>query len=82
MKTETQAQGNPGPRLVLLVRPVSVKDLAEAIDIKPFRVVQMLMELEIFAHPLAMLGDEQIERFAGKYHYRFRIVDQLEDEPV
>lgn len=60
---------DPGQRVYLL-EPVVVKDLASSIRVKPFKVVDDLMQLRIFKSPDETVAFETAVIIARKHGYR------------
>jgi translation initiation factor IF-2 len=60
---------DPG-KTVYLIDPVVVRDLASAIQVKPFKVVADLMELSIFKSPNETVDFETAAIVARKHGYR------------
>jgi translation initiation factor IF-2 len=60
---------DPG-KTVYLLDPVVVRDLASAIQVKPFKVVADLMELRIFKSPDETVDFETAAIVARKHGYR------------
>lgn len=59
----------PG-KTVYLLDPVVVRDLASAIQLKPFKVVADLMELKLFKSPEDTIDFETASLLARKHGYR------------
>jgi translation initiation factor IF-2 len=57
-------------RTVYLFDPVVVRDLASAIQVKPFKVVADLMELGLFKPPNETVDFETASLVARKHGYR------------
>jgi translation initiation factor IF-2 len=57
-------------RTVYLLDPVVVRELASAIQVKPFKVVADLMELRIFRSPDEIVDFETAAIVARKHGYR------------
>jgi len=57
-------------KTVYLLDPVVVRDLASAIQVKPFKVVADLMELRIFKSPDETVDFETAAIVARKHGYR------------
>ena len=60
---------DPG-KTIYLLEPVVVRDLASAIQVKPFKVVADLMELRIFKSPDETVDFETAAIVARKHGYR------------
>jgi len=60
---------DPGQRVYLL-EPVVVRDLAGALQLKPFKVVADLMQLRIFKSPDDSVDFETAAIVARKHGYR------------
>lgn len=63
---QTDQPGKP----VYLLDPVVVRDLASALQLKPFKVVADLMELKLFKSPDATVDFETASLVARKHGYR------------
>jgi len=63
-------QPNDPGKTVYLIDPVVVRDLASAIQVKPFKVVADLMELRIFKSPNETVDFETAAIVARKHGYR------------
>lgn len=57
-------------KTIYLLDPVVVRDLASAIQVKPFKVVADLMELRIFRSPDETVDFETAAIVARKHGYR------------
>jgi len=55
---------------VYLLDPVVVRDLASALELKPFKVVADLMELKLLKSPDDTVDFETASRIARKHGYR------------
>jgi translation initiation factor IF-2 len=63
------APGDPG-KTIHLLEPVVVRDLASALQLKPFKVIADLMELKLFKSPEDTLDFYTAARVARKHGYR------------
>jgi translation initiation factor IF-2 len=57
-------------KTVYLIEPVVVRDLAGALQLKPFKVVTDLMELELFKPPNETVDFETAAIVARRHGYR------------
>ncbi|MDA0813362.1 MAG: translation initiation factor IF-2, partial [Verrucomicrobia bacterium] len=51
--------------------PIIVKELAERMDLKPFKLIQDLMELDIFANPNQSIEPDVAEKLCEKHGFVF-----------
>jgi translation initiation factor IF-2 len=63
------APGDPA-RTVYLLDTMLVRELASAIQLKPFKVVADLLELNLFKSPDEMIDFDLASRIARKHGYR------------
>ncbi|MGK0184344.1 MAG: translation initiation factor IF-2 [Verrucomicrobiales bacterium] len=59
------------PRLINIKPPIIVKELAERMDLKPFKLIQDLMELDIFANPNQSIEPDVAEQLCEKHGFVF-----------
>ena len=59
--------------IISLKPPIIVRDLAEAIKVKPFKLIADLMELGVFANVNQSLEEQIAQRIAAKYNFRFEV---------
>jgi hypothetical protein len=69
-----------GRNTVLLKQPIIAKDLARSMGLKPFQVVQDLMEMSIFASWVEAIDLKVATRICNKHGFVLRVEE--EDEPV
>ncbi|NNE92001.1 MAG: translation initiation factor IF-2 [Verrucomicrobiales bacterium] len=58
-------------KIIHIKPPIVVKDLAELMDIKPFKLIQELMELEVFANQNQSIEPDVAEQVCEKYGFVF-----------
>jgi hypothetical protein len=76
MKTAACSE-SPSEDPILLYRPVTVQQLAEALNQKPFRILAALMEIDNFSTLRYELDDETVARLAELRGFTYRIVDGM-----
>jgi len=59
--------------LITLKPPIMVRDLAERIGQKPFRLIADLMELNVFANVNQSIDEAIAQRVCAKYGFRFEV---------
>ncbi len=59
--------------VISLKPPIIVRDLAEALKVKPFKLIADLMELGVFANVNQSLDEPIAQRIAAKYNFRFEV---------
>jgi translation initiation factor IF-2 len=60
-------------QLITLKPPIVVRDLAEKLNVKPFKLIADLMELGVFANVNQALDEPIAQRVAAKYGFRFEV---------
>jgi translation initiation factor IF-2 len=60
-------------QLITLKPPIVVRDLAEKLNIRPFKLIADLMELGVFANVNQALDEPIAQRVAAKYGFRFEV---------
>ena len=58
-------------KIIHLKPPIVVKDLADAMDVKAFKLMKDLMELEVFANPNQSIEPEIASRICEKHGFYF-----------
>lgn len=70
--TEEGEMPDEGDAKVINIKPpIIVKDLAERMDLKPFKLIQDLMELDIFANPNQSIEPDVAEQLCEKHGFVF-----------
>jgi hypothetical protein len=59
-----------GNKVIRIADPVVVRDLANALAQRPFRIIADLMEFGQFRNVTSMVGFETAARIASKYGYK------------
>ncbi len=81
----------PGPDRIVLPRdakvislkpPVIVRDLAENLGIKPFKLIADLMELGVFSNVNQAVEDQAARQICAKYGFKFEIEKRSKDAHV
>jgi translation initiation factor IF-2 len=80
----------PAPKLALpedakvisLKPPVIVRDLAEKMAVKPFKLIADLMELNVFANVNQAVDDAIAKRVCAKYGFKFEIEKRSKESHV
>ncbi len=86
METEVEAEAAPAPapapaeteavdesKIIHIKPPIIVKDLAEALDQKPFKIIQELMKMDIFANINQKVEPDVAVKIAELYGYSFEV---------
>ncbi len=60
-----------GQKIIQLKPPIVVKDLADAIGLKPFKIIQDLMELDVFANQNQSVEPEIVAQICEKHGFVF-----------
>ncbi|MCB1096911.1 MAG: translation initiation factor IF-2 N-terminal domain-containing protein, partial [Verrucomicrobiae bacterium] len=60
-----------GAKVINIKPPIIVKELAERMDLKPFKLIQDLMELDIFANPNQSIEPDVAEKLCEKHGFVF-----------
>ena len=68
---EQDGEGDEDPRLINIKPPIIVKDLAERMDLKPFKLIQDLMEMDIFANPSQSIEPDIALQLCEKHGFVF-----------
>ena len=68
---EGEAEGEHDPKVINIKPPIIVKDLAERMDLKPFKLIQDLMEFDIFANPNQSIEPDIAEKLCEKHGFTF-----------
>jgi translation initiation factor IF-2 len=63
-------QPNDPNRTIFISDPVVVADLAEALNVKPFKIVARLLEMRLFRHVDEAIDFDIASRLASEYGYR------------
>jgi len=71
----------PAPKVVLpadaqvitIKPPIVVRELAEQLKQKPFKIIADLMELGIFRNVNQAIDEDIAQKICAKYHYRFEV---------
>ena len=58
-------------KVINIKPPIIVKDLAERMELKPFKLIQDLMELDIFANPNQSIEPDVAEQLCEKHGFVF-----------
>ncbi|MEM6910085.1 MAG: translation initiation factor IF-2 [Verrucomicrobiota bacterium] len=67
-----EVEAGPDPeKTVSLKPPIIVKDLAEAMELKPFKIIQDLMEFDVFATPTHSVEPEIAAKICDKHGFYF-----------
>ncbi|HEY6168206.1 MAG TPA: translation initiation factor IF-2 [Verrucomicrobiae bacterium] len=69
-----------GGELILLKPPIVVRDLADKLRVKPFKLIADLMELGVFANVNQAIDEPIAQRIAGKYGFRFEVEKRAKGE--
>lgn len=69
-------------KVISLKPPVSVRDLAEQMAIKPFKLIADLMELGVFANVNQSVDDAIARRVCAKYGYKFEVEKRSKETHV
>jgi len=72
----------PKMRMLEIDTPISLKDLAVKIGVKPNELIMNLMERNVFATINQSLGDEIVTDLLKKYGIEFRKPPKIEDQAV
>ena len=68
---EVEADDDADPRLINIKPPIIVKDLAERMGLKPFKLIQDLMEIDIFANPIQSIEPDVAGQLCEKHGFIF-----------
>ena len=69
---DAEAEGEEtDAKVINLKPPIIVKELAERMDLKPFKLIQDLMELDIFANPNQSIEPDVAEKLCEKHGFVF-----------
>jgi translation initiation factor IF-2 len=60
-------------QLITLKPPIIVRDLAEHLKQKPYRIIADLMEVGVFANVNQSIDEEVAQRICAKYNFRFEV---------
>jgi len=69
----SETEASDGLKIVQCKTPIVVRDFANLIDVKPFRLISELMELGIFASMNQTIEEEVAQRVAEKHGYLLEI---------
>ena len=65
---------NEGDKVINVKPPVSVAELAAAMNLKPFKLIAELMPMGVFANPGTSLDSDQVAALCEKHGYAFERV--------
>ena len=60
-----------GGQVIVIKPPIVVRDLAERLAQKPFKIIADLMEMGVFANVNQMIDEPTAQRICAKYGFRF-----------
>lgn len=78
-----EPEGEPGSKTISLKPPIVVRDFAEAIGLRPFQLISVLMEKGIFASIDRTIEAEVAQRIAKEHGYELEIRHrgETQDQP-
>ncbi len=68
------ASTGDGEKIINVKPPVSVAELAAAMNLKPFKLIAELMPMGVFANPTTSLDSDQVAALCEKHGYSFERV--------
>ena len=71
-----------GGQVIVIKPPIVVRDLAEKLGQKPFKVIADLMEMGVFANVNQMIDEPTSQRICAKYGFRFEAEKRAKGEGV
>ncbi|HTI98312.1 MAG TPA: translation initiation factor IF-2 [Dongiaceae bacterium] len=72
----------PGAQVITLKPPIVVRDLADQLKQKPFKIIADLMEAGVFANVNQAIDENIAQRICGKYGFRFEVEKRAKGEGV
>ena len=69
-------------QVITLKPPIVVRDLAEQLKQKPFKIIADLMEAGVFANVNQAIDESIAERICGKYGFRFEVEKRAKGQGV
>ena len=71
-----------GAQVITLKPPIVVRDLAEQLKQKPFKIIADLMEAGVFANVNQAIDENIAQRICGKYGFRFEVEKRAKGQGV
>ncbi|MCU0784929.1 MAG: translation initiation factor IF-2 N-terminal domain-containing protein, partial [Verrucomicrobia bacterium] len=69
-------------QVIIIKPPIVVRDLAEQLKQKPFKVIADLMELGVFANVNQAIDEQIAQQICAKYGFRFEVEKRAKGEGV
>ena len=71
-----------GGQIIVIKPPIVVRDLAEKLGQKPFKIIADLMGMGVFANVNQMIDESAAQRICAKYGFRFEAEKRAKGEGV
>ncbi len=71
-----------GAQVITIKPPIVVRDLAEQLKQKPFKIIADLMEAGVFANVNQAIDENIAQRICGKYGFRFEVEKRAKGEGI